>query len=131
MPLVVIGVPMYRSEELVVEALDSLLAQSYGDFAIVAVDDCSPDATYDVAVARFGNDPRVTVEANASRLGLCDNWSRVLERGIELHPDSEFFAWAADNDVHEPTWLEESVRALDRNPAAVLAYSRAGEIDDG
>jgi glycosyltransferase involved in cell wall biosynthesis len=131
MPRVVIGVPMYRSEQLVVDALETLLAQSYRDFAVVAVDDCSPDTTYDVAVARFGDDSRVTIEANATRLGLCDNWNRVLERGIELHPDCEFFAWASDNDVHEAAWLEEAVQTLDRNPAAVLAYSRAGEIVDG
>jgi len=68
MPRVVIGVPMYRSEQLVVDALETLLAQSYRDFAVVAVDDCSPDTTYDVAVARFGDDSRVTIEANATRL---------------------------------------------------------------
>ena len=44
MPRVVIGVPMYRSEQLVVDALE-LLAQAYRDFAVVAVDDCSPDTT--------------------------------------------------------------------------------------
>jgi glycosyltransferase involved in cell wall biosynthesis len=122
---------MYRSEHLVVEALDSLLAQSYDDFALVAIDDCSPDATYDVVNARFADDPRVTVEANNSRLGLCGNWNRVLERAVELHPDGEFFAWASDNDLHEPTWLTEAVKALDGSPDAVLAYSRAGKVVDG
>jgi glycosyltransferase involved in cell wall biosynthesis len=131
MPRVVIGVPMYRSEQLVVEAVNSLLAQSYDDFALVAVDDCSPDATHDVVLAHFGDDPRVTVEANDSRLGLCANWNRVLERALELHPDCELFAWASDNDRHERTWLAEAVSALDQNPAAVLAYSRAGRVANG
>ncbi len=131
MPRVVIGVPMYRSEGFVVEALECLLAQSYEDFAVVAVDDCSPDATYDVVRAHFGEDPRMTVEANPSRLGLCANWNRVLARATELHPDCELFAWASDNDIHEPTWLGETVEALDRNPGAVLAYSRAGKVAGG
>ncbi|HEY7603034.1 MAG TPA: glycosyltransferase [Gaiellaceae bacterium] len=122
---------MYRSEASVVEAIDCLLAQSYRDVAVVAVDDCSPDATYEVALARFGEDPRVTVEANSSRLGLCANWNRVLTRAIELYPDCELFAWASDNDIHDPTWLAEAVDALDRNPAAVLAFSRAGKFVHG
>jgi glycosyltransferase involved in cell wall biosynthesis len=130
-PRVVVGVPMYRSEHLVAEALDSLLAQSYEDFAIVAIDDCSPDATYDVVRAHVGRDSRVTVEANGRRLGNCGNSNRVLARALELHPDCELFAWASDNDLREPTWLSAAVKALDEDPAAVLAYSRGGKVVDG
>jgi glycosyltransferase involved in cell wall biosynthesis len=128
---VVVGVPMYSSEQLVEEVLDCLLAQTYEDFAVVAIDDCSPDATYGVARARTEGDPRVTVEANSRRLGSWGNWNRVLAKALELNPDCELFAWASDNDLHEPTWLSEAVKALDANPAAVLAYSRGGTIVDG
>jgi glycosyltransferase involved in cell wall biosynthesis len=122
---------MYRSEHLVAETLDSLLAQSYEDFAIVAIDDCSPDATYDAVRAHVGDDPRVTAEANGQRLGNCGNSNRVLARALELHPDCELFAWASDNDLREPTWLSAAVKALDEDPAAVLAYSRGGKVVDG
>lgn len=122
---------MYRSEHLVTEALDCILAQTYEDFAVVAIDDCSPDATFEIVGAHVADDPRVTVEVNGTRLGLCGNWNRVLERTLELHPDCELFAWASDNDPRAPTWLEEAVRALDENPSAVLAYSRAGKVVDG
>ena len=130
-PRVVVGVPMYRSEQLVVEALECLLTQTYEDFALVAIDDCSPDSTYDVVRARVTGDPRVTVEANSRRLGSSGNWNRVLARALELHPGCELFAWASDNDLREATWLSATVRALDENPGAVLAYSRAGSVVKG
>src|SRR6478672_7594179 len=50
-------VPCYRLAHLLGECVDSILAQSYGDFEVLIMDDCSPDATPEVA-ASF-SDPRV------------------------------------------------------------------------
>ena len=44
-PKVVIGVPLYNGAEHLAEALESLLSQSYRDFDLVMVDDCSDDET--------------------------------------------------------------------------------------
>jgi glycosyltransferase involved in cell wall biosynthesis len=130
-PRVVLGVPMYQSEDFVVEAMECLLAQSYDDFAVVAIDDCSRDSTLDVVRNLTRGDARVVVETNSHRLGSCGNWNRVLARALELYPDCELFAWASDNDLREPAWLSAAVKALDENPAAVLAYSRGGSVVDG
>jgi hypothetical protein len=42
---------------------------------------------------------------------------------------SEYFKWWAVDDLCAPTFFERCVEALDRNPAAVLAYSHAASID--
>lgn len=41
-PQVVLGLPIYGSESFIGDALESLLALDYENFAIVAIDDCSP-----------------------------------------------------------------------------------------
>jgi glycosyltransferase involved in cell wall biosynthesis len=127
----VLGLPMYESEELVGEVLETLLAQDFGNFAIVAIDDCSADGTLEVASAYVARDPRLTVEPNPKRLGMIRTWNRVLARARDLHPDFEYFAFASDNDPREPTWLSALVEELERHPSAALAYSRFGLVRDG
>ncbi len=44
-PKISVALPMYNAAEFLPACLDSLLAQTMGDFEIVAVDDCSTDET--------------------------------------------------------------------------------------
>ena len=130
-PQVVIGFPMYCSEELVGDALQSLLALEYDNFAIVAIDDGSSDSTVEIARAYAASDPRLVVEVNVQRLGMIGNWNRVLARAYELYPDFDYFAWASDNDVREPRWISILVEALESDRRAALAYSRFGTLSGG
>jgi glycosyltransferase involved in cell wall biosynthesis len=122
---------MYRSEALVGDVLETLLAQDFRDFAIVAIDDCSGDGTLEVASRFAAHDQRLTVGSSPERLGMIRTWNRVLELSRELYPGSEFFAFASDNDPREPTWLSALAKQLEEHPAAALAYSRFGVIRDG
>ena len=131
MARVVLGLPMYASERSIADVLDSLLALDHEDFAIVAVDDRSPDSTLEIARRYAAHDPRLVVEANPQRLGMIGNWNRALERAYELFPEFEYFAWVSDNDLRDPAWISVLVSELEREPEAVLAYSRFGMIENG
>jgi glycosyltransferase involved in cell wall biosynthesis len=122
---------MYRSETLVGEVLETLLVQDFRDFAIVAIDDCSGDATCEVASNYAAQDSRLTVESNPRRLGMIRTWNLVLERARSLHPEFEFFAFTSDNDEREPTWLSALVQQLEEDATAALSYSRFGMIRNG
>jgi glycosyltransferase involved in cell wall biosynthesis len=128
---VVIGLPMYGSEEFVGAVIESLLAQDHESLAVIAVDDCSPDRTLEIARRHAAADPRLHVEANPKRLGMIGNWNRALERAYDLHPGFGYFAWASDNDLREPAWASVLVQALEEDPRAALAYSRFGTIVAG
>lgn len=54
-----IVMPIYSAGEQVRIAIESLLAQTYQHIEIIAVDDCSPDNTFDVLKALEKEDPRV------------------------------------------------------------------------
>jgi glycosyltransferase involved in cell wall biosynthesis len=118
----VIGLPAYENAELLPEALESLLAQTYTDFAIVVCDDSASDEPGRIAKRFAERDPRVHYERNPRRLGMVGNWRRAYERARELHPEAEFFAWGSDHDAWHPRWLERLVPLLDGHPAVVLAY---------
>lgn len=127
-PRVVFGMAAYNRPDALAQVLESLLAQTYQDFAIVIVDDHpQPDVAAIVdTYARL--DPRITYEPNPVRLGMIGNWRKAFERSRAIHPHSEYFAWASDHDIWHPRWLEVLVEVLDQHPEVVLAHSQIVRI---
>lgn len=124
-PRVVFGLPAYNRPDTLARALESLLDQTYGNLAVVIVDDCPTAAVEAIVRAYSAEDRRITYEPNPTRLGMIHNWRRAFLRSRELYPHAEYFAWASDHDVWHPRWLEVLVPMLDENPRRVLAYPRS------
>jgi len=75
-PLVSILIPVYNRKELLPEALQSALAQSYSDIEIVVSDNCSNDGTWEYLNAI--RDPRVIVVRTAENIGPVGNWKHCF-----------------------------------------------------
>ncbi len=125
---VVIGIPSYNHVGDVREAIESILSQSYSDFGVVVVDDCSDDGTYAELQKYEQRDPRLTCVRNERRLGMIDNWRRAFFEATDRFPDAKFFAWASDHDVWHPHWVKRLVEALEANDDVVLAYPMSTKI---
>lgn len=127
-PRVVFGMAAYHRPDTLAQVLESLLAQTYDDFAIVIVDDRPhPDVTAIVdTYAR--SDLRITYEPNPARLGMVGNWRKAFERSRAIYPECEYFAWVSDHDLWHPRWLEVLVGVLDQHPQVVLAYPQIVRI---
>jgi glycosyltransferase involved in cell wall biosynthesis len=121
-PRVVIGAPLYNRAEFLPAALDSLLSQTYREFLLVLVDDCSTDDSALLAQRYAARDSRVVFQRNERRLGMTENWRRVFRLGRELCPEMRYFAWASDHDLWEPEWLSCLLAELEREPNAVMVY---------
>lgn len=128
-PRVVLGAPVFNHSQECRQAIESILAQTYADFRVVIIDDGSTDATGDTLRWYASFDPRVEYVRNKSRLGMIGNWRRAFQLCASRWPDAEYFAWVSDHDVWHPRWLACLVDALDRTPAAVLAYPLNTRID--
>jgi hypothetical protein len=129
-PRVVIAAPLYNKARWLPEAVDSLLAQTYGDFALLLIDDRSDDGTAEVARSYAGRDTRVQFVANERRFGMLANTNRALTLALERFPEASYWALGSDHDRWEPRWLEVLVRLLDGDPDAVLAYPLTRRIDE-
>src|SRR4051812_3298128 len=128
-PRAVIAAPLFEQAEHLGQAVESLLAQTCEDFALLLVDDCSTDDTVAVARRYEAADPRVRVLVNERRLGMLGNTNRCYELARELHPAAPYFALASDHDVWEPAWLESMLAVLDASPDVVLAYPQTQRIE--
>lgn len=109
MPRVTILMPTYNVAPWVKEAVDSVLAQTYKDFELLVLDDCSSDNT--VEVVRSIKDSRVRIVVGDHNVGLSEN----LNRGIALS-NTELLARMDGDDVAVPTWLQRGVDVLDSHP---------------
>lgn len=109
MPKVTVLMPTYNVAPYVKEAIESVLHQTYADFELLVIDDCSTDQT--VEVVRSIADPRVRLEQNESNLGLADN----LNRGLSLI-HTEYVARMDGDDIAELDWLEREVAVLNNHP---------------
>jgi glycosyltransferase involved in cell wall biosynthesis len=116
MPRVSVVIPTYNRAALVVEAVDSVLKQSFQDYEIVVVDNGSTDETA-VRLAAFGRAVR------AIRL---DNrgWNTVVFRNPGIAAArGELIAFLDDDDLWLPDKLERQIALLDSDGAIGFVYS--------
>lgn len=109
MAKVTILMPTYNVAPYVREAIDSVLRQTYRDFELLVVDDCSTDDT--VSTVQSIDDPRIRIIQNERNIGLAAN----LNRGLSL-VNTELVARMDGDDIAEPFWLEHEVAFLDSHP---------------
>lgn len=123
-PRVTVFIPAWNRERLVAEAIQSTLAQRYGDFECLVIDDGSSDATRETV--RSFSDPRVRLVENGANLGI----PRTRNRGIDL-ARGEYVALLDSDDRSLPERLALQVAFLDAHPevAAVGAWARAMRAD--
>jgi glycosyltransferase involved in cell wall biosynthesis len=125
MPRVSIALPVYNGEEFVGGAIESLLAQTFSDFELAIVDNASTDGSSAICRDLAARDRRVRYHLNPRNIGGGPNWNRAFE----LATPAPYFKWAAHDDLHAPTFLAKCVAALDADPAAVLAFTKAEFVD--
>jgi glycosyltransferase involved in cell wall biosynthesis len=127
-PVVGIGLTAHNRASYLRRALDSLLAQSRGDFQLVVVDDGSRDDTPAIAAEYAARDPRVRYVRQDERQGMTATWRRAFEEATR-EPSVRYFAWASDHDVWHPDWLARLASVLERSDA-VLVHPLARRIDE-
>lgn len=124
-PRVGIGLPVYNGEKYLVQAIESILAQTYTDFELIISDNASSDRTKEICQAYAADDQRIRYYRNERNLGAAPNFNRVFELS-----SSEYFKWAAYDDIIAPEFLSRCVEALDENPIVVLCVPRSTIIDE-
>lgn len=125
----VFGVPVYGHADQLRNTLDSLLNQSSDEFAVVAIDDASPDESAEILAEYAAHHENFSFEVNRHRVGYTENARRVCALARECYPEAAYFAWGSDHDVWHPDWLSETMAVLDADQGAVMAWTGYERID--
>jgi glycosyltransferase involved in cell wall biosynthesis len=123
-PSITVVVPSYRHAAFIGARIESIVSQSYRDFELLVIDDCSPDES-DAVIrslqARYG----FTYCRNPANSGTpFSAWERAAQEAR-----GEFVWICESDDVAEPDFLQIAVAALRDAPDAALFYCDSNVID--
>lgn len=113
-PLVSIIIPCYNYAHYLGEAIESALAQTYSPIEVIVVDDGSTDETRSVA-ARYP--VQLITQPNQGLSASTNNGIRASQGEFVVRLDAD--------DVLYPTFVEETIAALQRDSMAPLAHTDA------
>lgn len=114
-PKVSVIIPTYNSAHFIIEAVDSVLAQTFTDFEVLVVDDGSKDNTKEVLTEKYGDSIQYFYKENG---GV----SKARNFGIE-NANGKYVAFLDSDDAWIPEKLEKQITALEKNSENKACYS--------
>lgn len=122
--LVSIVIPTYKSTFLK-ESIQSVLDQTYKNIELIIVNDNSPDDV-DCIIKNF-TDYRIRYYKNEVNIGGKDpvaNWNKCLSLA-----QGEYFSLLCDDDIYEPTFIEEMLQLKAKYPYVHVFRARVKIVD--
>jgi glycosyltransferase involved in cell wall biosynthesis len=121
-PMVSVIMPVYNAEKYIREAIDSILAQSYGNFELIIINDCPTDNSMNIVYTY--TDKRIKIFNNKANSGIA--YSRNV--GLE-YSQGRYIALMDDDDVSLPERLEAEVDFLEKRAEIDVVGGRCDIID--
>lgn len=122
-PKVTVFIPVYNRAQYIGAAIESVLAQHFGDFELLLIDDGSTDDSVEV-MRPYRRDPRVRLACNDTNLGI----PKTRNRGVAL-ARGQYLAMLDSDDVAHPERLAKQVDFLDRHAGYALVGAWTGGMD--
>lgn len=120
--LVSIIMAAFNAERTIEVAIDSVLSQSYKNWELLVVDDCSSDSTAGKVLGK--NDSRIHLIRNSKNAGV----SKSRKKGMEA-ANGEWIAVLDSDDAWTPDKLEKQIK-LARKTGAELIFTGSAFMDD-
>ena len=125
-PIVSVIVPNYNHARYLSKRLESVLRQTFQDWELILLDDCSTDDSRSV-IARYATDPRVRIEFNETNSG---STFKQWNRGVRLARGE--YVWIAESDDSaDSRLLETLMNAMSADDDIVYAYCRSWKMNEG
>ncbi len=125
-PLVTVICICYNQARFIVQALDSVIAQTYNNIELIVIDDGSNDGSAKVIKRWIANHPNTTLLINATNLGYC----KTFNKAFAISKGSFCIDLAAD-DVLCSDRVETGVKTLtDAGPDYGVTFSDAEHVDE-
>lgn len=126
-PRVSIVLPVYNGERFLDQAINSVMNQTFTEWELIIVNDCSTDNSASIMRKYADKDSRIIIVDNEANMKL----PRSLNIGFGI-ARGEYYTWTSDDNLLKPNMLMTLVRELDDNPEYGMVYSDHDEItEDG
>lgn len=121
-----IVMPVFNRKELVRIMIDSIIANTYENWELLAIDDGSTDGTYELLCEYALKDKRVKPYI---RIELPKGAQTCRNKGLEL-AEGEFVVFFDSDDYISPSCLQERVRYMRNNPKLDFMVFPFGSYED-
>lgn len=122
-PLVSIITPNYNCEKYICETIESVLNQTYKNWEMIIIDDCSTDNSLEV-IKKYEKESRIRIFRNDINRGV--SYSR--NRGIE-ESKGKYIAFLDSDDLWKKDKLEKQIKFME-DKDIVLSYSSYQKINE-
>lgn len=115
-PFFSIIMPVYNAEKYVEQSIKSVLNQTFTNFELIIIDDCSKDNSYSIC-QKFEKDKRIILKKNSNNLGVADtrNYGICLAKGF-------YITFLDADDYLERKLLEIAFKCLKNKKVDYLKY---------
>ena len=117
MPKVSVLIPTYNSAAFLDDAIQSVLNQSFTDFELIIVDNCSTDNSKEV-ISKYTSDSRVRFYVNEKNIGSNGNFNRCFSLA-----SGDYIKCLCSDDIFHLSLLEKFVAIMEAHPSVSLVSS--------
>lgn len=110
MPLISIITPNYNCSRFITETIESVLAQTYSNWEMIIVDDCSSDDSYEIALNYSKKESRIKVLKNTKNSGAAFSRNSALDIA-----QGEYISFLDSDDLWEKEKLEKQLDFMINN----------------
>ncbi|RPD51328.1 glycosyltransferase family 2 protein [Paracnuella aquatica] len=117
-PVVSIVLPTFNGAGYLRNAIESCLNQTFEQFELIIVNDCSTDETLAIAKEYAQKDERIRIISNEEnkKLPLSLNAGFSVAKGT-------YYTWTSDDNIYAPNAIATLVGYLEQNPSIDLVYT--------
>lgn len=119
-PFVSIVTPLFNMAAYLPECIEGVLAQTYGNFEWVIVDNQSTDGSYELAARHAATDSRIRLVRNPKFLDMLSNFNEAL---AQASPAAKYVKYALADDVLFPECVARLVEVAEKEPTAGMVGS--------
>lgn len=123
-PLVSVVMPSYNAASYLDEAISSVVRQTITDWELIVIDDCSADASFDLARTWAERDGRITAVRNDVNSGV----AKTRNRGIDM-ARGQYIAFLDSDDIWMPEKLERQLARM-KDADAQIGYCSYAIMDE-
>jgi teichuronic acid biosynthesis glycosyltransferase TuaG len=118
--------PSYNSERYIRKSIDSVLNQTYKNWELIIIDDCSPDGSLSMIREYCNMDSRVKLIVNEKNLGVAESRNRGMKAA-----QFSYIAFLDSDDLWHERKLEVQTTFMQENKAAIsfTKYYRINDVD--
>lgn len=122
-PIVSVIMPAYNAQQYIEEAIGSVQGQTFSQWELIVVDDCSGDNTAQIVSQLAREDPRIYLHRNDENLGA----AKSRNQGLELYKGA-YVAFLDSDDLWHPKKLEYQIEHMGKT-GADLGYTAYTVMD--